>query len=63
MQAWRASLLWFDPHADEPHPRYEADGVLVTAAGADGVRRVVAVGAFDTLRAAYSDVPLTERRG
>lgn len=63
MQAWRASLLWFDPHADEPHPRYEADGLLVTAAGADGVRRVVAVGAFDTLRAAYPDVPLTERRG
>ncbi|MDM7457656.1 MAG: guanine deaminase, partial [Tepidimonas sp.] len=63
MQAWRASLLWFDSHANEPRPRYEDDGLLVTAAGADDVYRVVAVGAFDALRSAYPDVPLIDRRG
>lgn len=63
MQAWRASLLWFDPHADEPRFHYESDGLLVTAVGVDGVRRVVAAGAFDAVRAAYPEVGVIDRRG
>lgn len=63
MQAWRASLLWFDPHADEPRYRFESDGLLVTAAGVDGVRRVVAVGPYHATQAAYPDAPVTDRRG
>jgi len=63
MQAWRASLLWFDPHADEPQYRFESDGLLVTAAGVDGVRRVVTVGAHDAVRAAHPDVSVTDWRG
>lgn len=63
MQSWRASLLWFDPEADGPRPHFESDGLLVTAADAAGVQRVVAVGAFDTLRPRYPDVAVHDRRG
>jgi guanine deaminase len=63
MQAWHGAILWFDPHTDEPHVHFEPDGWLVTAADADRVQRVVAVGPADALRAAYPDAAVTDCRG
>ncbi|TSE29839.1 Guanine deaminase [Tepidimonas thermarum] len=63
MQAWRASLLWFDPDADHPCHRFESDGLLATARDADGVQRVVAIGDWATLRRQFPDVPVADRRG
>jgi cytosine/adenosine deaminase-related metal-dependent hydrolase len=63
MQAWHGAILGFDPHADEPHVHFEPDGWLVTAADADGVQRVVAVGPADALRAAYPGAAVTDCRG
>ncbi|MFN3956594.1 MAG: guanine deaminase [Tepidimonas ignava] len=63
MQAWRASLLWFDPHADGPQAHFEHDGLLVTAPDAAGVQRVLAVGAYAAVRAAHPTVPVRDHRG
>ncbi|MEN9537992.1 MAG: guanine deaminase [Pseudomonadota bacterium] len=50
MKAWRASLLWFDGSAEPARSaRYEADGLLLTDAGPDGVERVLEVGAYQSL--------------
>lgn len=63
MQAWRASLLGFDPDADHPVVRFEEDGLLVVAPGADGIRRVVAFGPYAALRPQWPEVPVQDRRG
>lgn len=61
MQAFRAALLWFDPHVPGPSVRYEPDGLLVTGPGdgPDAPRRVVDVGPWATLAPRYAAVPLT----
>ncbi|WP_334135927.1 guanine deaminase [Tepidimonas sp.] len=63
MQGWRASLLWFDPHADGPVPHFESDGLLVVAPDAQGVARVHAIGAWSALRPRFPDLPVTDHRG
>lgn len=45
-KAWRAAILWFDA---AQQPRYTADGLLVTHTAADGIERVLAVGAYQDL--------------
>ena len=50
MQAWRAQLLRFDGAG---RPLYDSDGLLITAQGADGVRRVVDAGAHDAVAARH----------
>lgn len=63
MQAYRAAILSFEPEGDGSYARpvYLSDGLLVTApeALADGrtIRRIVAVGSWDSLREEYGDVP------
>ena len=60
MNAYRAALLWFAPSAHGPAPAcYESDGMLVVAADAHGVQRVVAIGSWELLRAQYPTVPVT----
>ncbi len=60
--AYRASLLWFpDAHSDQIH--FEADGLLVTARGADGVSRISAIGDYRSLQAAHAHLPTTDWRG
>jgi len=60
--AYRASLLWF-PDADSDHIQFEADGLLVTTRGADGVSRISAIGDYRALQAAHSHLPTTDWRG
>jgi guanine deaminase len=62
LQGWRAGLLWF-PDPRTPHVRYESDGLLVTAPGADGIVRVVAIGAWAMLQHAYPYLPVTHWPG
>jgi len=60
MQAYRAALLSF---GDDRRAIYEEDGLLVTGPGADGVRRIVAVGSYATLAARYPGVPVEHLPG
>jgi guanine deaminase len=60
--AYRASLLWF-PNPDSDHIHFEADGLLVTARGADGVSRISAIGDYRALQEAHSHLPVTDWRG
>jgi len=60
--AYRACLLWFpDANSDQIH--FEADGLLVTTRGADGVSRISAIGDYRSLQAAHAHLPLTDWRG
>lgn len=59
-QAWRASLLRFDP---DGQAQYDPDGLLVTAPDAAGVRRVVAAGAQAALAPRFTGVPVTHLPG
>jgi len=60
--AYRASLLWFpDANSDQIH--FEADGLLVTTRGADGVSRISAIGDYRALQAAHAHLPTTDWRG
>ena len=59
-QAWRASLLRFDA---DGRAVYDADGLLVTGSGADGVRRVLAAGAHADLASRHAGVPVTHLPG
>jgi guanine deaminase len=60
--AYRASLLWFpDAKSDQIH--FEADGLLVTTRGADGVSRISAIGDYRTLQATHAHLPTTDWRG
>ena len=54
MQAFRSSILRFGPEGQVIH---ESDGLLVIERQADGVSRMVAVGAFSTLADQYAHVP------
>jgi len=60
--AYRASLLWF-PNADSDQIHFEADGLLVTTRGADGVARISAIGDYRALQVAHVQLPLTDWRG
>jgi guanine deaminase len=60
--AYRACLLWFsDAYSDQIH--FEADGLLVTTRGADGVSRISAIGDYRALQAAHAHLPTTDWRG
>ena len=60
--AYRACLLWFpDANSDQIH--FEADGLLVTTRGADGVSRISAIGDYRSLQAAHAHLPTTDWRG
>lgn len=56
MQAYRASLLRFDPQGG---PLYESDGLLVVGLGPDGVQRVVDAGPYRTVAARHPQVSVT----
>ena len=57
--AYRACLLWFpDANSDQIH--FEADGLLVTTRGADGVSRISAIGDYRALQAAHAHLPTTD---
>jgi guanine deaminase len=59
--AYRACLLWFpDANSDQIH--FEADGLLVTTRGADGVSRISAIGDYRALQAAHAHLPTTDWR-
>ena len=61
-RAYRASLLWFpDPLSHQIH--FEADGLLVTTQGDDGMARISAIGPHALLHAAHAEVPTTDWRG
>ena len=60
--AYRASLLWF-PNPDSDQIHFEADGLLVTTRGADGVARISAIGDYHALQTAHAHLPLTDWRG
>ena len=60
--AYRACLLWF-PDADSDQIHFEADGLLVTTRGADGVSRISAIGDYRALQAAHAHLPTTDWRG
>jgi len=60
--AYRASLLWF-PDSRSHQIRFEADGLLVTTQGEDGIARIAAVGPYALLHANHADVPITDWRG
>jgi len=55
-KAWRAAILWFD---ESQQPRCVADGLLVTHTGADGIARVLAVGAHQDLAARFGHLTPT----
>ena len=60
--AYRASLLYFpDPNSDHIH--FEADGLLVTTRGADGISRISALGDYRSLQKTHSHLPVTDWRG
>ena len=61
-QAYRASLLWF-PDGDSDQIQFEADGLLVTERGDDGVARITAIGPYALLHAAHAQVACTDWRG
>jgi guanine deaminase len=66
MKAYRSAILWFDPDADTPTPRYEADGLLVVGPGAGGAgapRQVRAVGAYSALADRYPGVAVEHLPG
>ncbi len=66
MKAYRAAILWFDPDADLPTPRYESDGLLVVGPGPDGAkgpRLVRAVGAYRELADRFPGVSVEELPG
>ena len=66
MKAYRAAILWFDPDADLPTPRYESDGLLVVGPGPDGAkgpRLVRAVGAYRELADRFPGVSIEELPG
>lgn len=60
MHAYRASLLRFDATGK---PLFEEDGLLVVGPDPRGRQIVVAAGAFDSIRAQYADVPMTQWLG
>ena len=60
--AYRASLLWF-PDADSDQIHFEADGLLITTRGADGVSRISAIGDYRALQSAHAHLPTTDWRG
>ncbi|MBS0467463.1 MAG: guanine deaminase [Proteobacteria bacterium] len=60
LQAWRAQLLRFDAQGT---PLYDSDGLLVTAEGADGRRRVVDAGSHAAVAARHPGVPVQELPG
>ena len=61
MNAYRAQLLWFDPAAEQPTPRFERDGLLVVGSPADGAgpQQVLAIGSHDALRPRFAGLPVT----
>ena len=61
-QAYRASLLWF-PDGNSDQIQFEADGLLVTERGDDGVARITAIGPYALLHAAHAPVACTDWRG
>lgn len=65
MHALRASLLRFDPDGDADDPRliFDEDGLLLIAPGADGVRRVQAVGPWRELAPSLGAVPVEHLPG
>ena len=60
MHAYRASLLRFDSTGK---PLFEEDGLLVVGPDPRGRQIVVAAGAFESIRAQYADVPMTQWPG
>lgn len=59
-RAWRAQLLRF---GSDGQPLYDSDGLLVTAAGSDGVQRVQDAGPAAAVAARHPDVPVTHCPG
>lgn len=55
MQAFRSSILRFDPLGQVIH---DSDGLLVIERQADGVSRILAVGPYSALAPQYAHVPL-----
>jgi guanine deaminase len=60
MQAFRSSILRFDQDGQTIH---DGDGLLVVERQADGVSRVVAVGAFSELAGQFAHVPCRQWPG
>jgi guanine deaminase len=60
MQAYRASLLRFDPAG---RPVYDEDGLLFVGPDAEGCPRVLEVGAYTKVAAQHPDVPVTHWPG
>jgi len=60
MQAYRGSLLRFDPAGQ---PVYDADGLLVVGPDADGRQRVKDAGAYAAVAARHPQVPVTHWPG
>jgi len=65
MHAYRAQLLWFDPAAERPTPRFERDGLLVVGAppGGSGPQRVLAIGDHAALQPRFAQVPTSHWPG
>ncbi|GAB4397376.1 MAG: guanine deaminase [Rhodoferax sp.] len=58
MQAYRASLLYFDPEAPPAQAaRFEHDGLLLVDAHDHGTRRIAALGSYAALREQAAGVP------
>ena len=58
LQAYRASLLWFDPEA-----HYEEDGLLVVGPNAQGRQVVQAIGSWRALSPSYCRQPVEQLPG
>jgi guanine deaminase len=64
MKAYRAALLRFDPQAPPGQSAvYDEDGLLVIDAAADGVQKVVAAGAWQTLKSQFPALPVEHLPG
>ena len=59
-QAYRAQLLRFDAQGQ---PLYDSDGLLVTGAGSDGVRRVLDAGAYAAVITRHPQVQVQHLAG
>jgi guanine deaminase len=63
-KAYRASLLWFAPHAQGPaQALFEEDGLLVVGPDARGSQVVHAIGSWRDLSAQYAHLPLEHFAG
>jgi guanine deaminase len=65
MKAYRASLLWFAPSREGAPARalWEDDGLLVVGPNDKGRQVVQAIGAWQTLRTQYAELPVQDFSG